>query len=228
MTEADLAAEPTRVGILGGTGKLGGGLALRWAASGVPVTIGSRDVGKATARAEELRDRLPDGAADLDGATNAVACEASVVVAAIPATGAGELIGDLASELAGRVVISAVNPLAFDGRGPRPVRLEGAASAAELLADRAPQARFVAALHSVSSVNLARLDTPLADDVLVCGDDEDAVAVAVAAIGRLGVRPVTVGPLRLAATLEALTAVLLSVNRRHAVHAGLRLTGLDG
>jgi predicted dinucleotide-binding enzyme len=109
-----------------------------------------------------------------------------------------------------------------------PATTEGAASAAELLAARVPDAHVVAALHSVSSVTLGRLDTALEDDVLVCGDDESAVAAAVTAIGRLGVRPVTVGPLRLAATLEALTAVLLSVNRRHAVHAGLRLTGLDG
>jgi NADPH-dependent F420 reductase len=218
---------PSRIGILGGTGKLGRGLAQRWATAGIEVVIGSRDADRADTRAAELTADLPATAATLRGGANAEAAAAPLVVAAIPAEGAGELVAGLADTLDGAVLLSAVSPLTFDDRGPQPSTVDSAPSAAELLAARAPGAAVVAGLHTTSSAVLGRLGTTLDEDVLLCGDDEDALATAAAAVDLLGgARAVTVGPLRLAATLEATTAVLISANQRHRTHAGLRLTGL--
>lgn len=228
-TATRLDGEPLRVGILGGTGKLGAGLAQRWARAGYAVTIGSRDAERAASRAAELRAGVPDAAGTLEGAANAVAAKAPLVIAAIPAEGAEELIGEIAAELDGAVLVSAVSPLRFDKQGPAPDVVEGAASAAEALSLRAPGARVVAGFHTVSAVSLAELDRPVDEDVPLCGDDEDALALVVDALGHLdGARPVVVGALRLAPILEGMTAVLIGVNRRYKVHAGLRVTGLDG
>jgi 8-hydroxy-5-deazaflavin:NADPH oxidoreductase len=217
----------TRVGILGGTGKLGAGLALRWAAAGIEVTIGSRDPARAASVAADLCAKLPEGSATLDGAANAVAADRPVVVASIPTEGADTLVGDLADVLAGRILVSALSPLAFDARGPRPGEV-GAASAAELLATCAPDASVVGGFHTVSAVTLRRTEDPLDEDVLLCGDDDAAVAQVAALVDDHldGARAVHCGPLRLSASLEALTAVLISINKRHRAHAGLHVTRL--
>jgi 8-hydroxy-5-deazaflavin:NADPH oxidoreductase len=219
---------PTAIGILGGTGKLGAGLAIRWAAAGIPITIGSRDPERAAAAAADLRTALPAGAAAIDGAGNAVAARHPVVVASIPTEGADELVTAIADELAGGILVSALSPLDFDARGPRPGVVSGAASAAALLALCAPDATVVAGFHTVSAVSLRRLEEELDEDVLLCGDDDEAVARVAALVDDhlVGARAVHCGPLRLAATLESLTAVLISVNKRHRAHAGLRVTGL--
>lgn len=218
----------TSVGILGGTGKLGSGLAVRWAAAGIDVTIGSRDPERAEATATELRGELPDGAGALEGAGNAEAATRPVVVAAIPTRGAGELVGGLAEQLTGRILVSALSPLAFDERGPRPARVDEADSAAELLAAAAPAATVVAGFHTVAAATLRRLAEPLDEDVLLCGDDDDAVARVAALVDDhlAGARGVHCGGLHLAAALESLTAVLISVNQRHRTHAGVRVTRL--
>lgn len=217
----------THVGILGGTGKLGAALARRWAAAGLDVVIGSRDADRAASRSADLREGLPHGAGALTGGTNADAAGAPIVVAAIPTEGAEELVATLADRLAGSILVSALSPLAFDDGGPRPVSLE-AGSAAQLLAAAAPAARVVAGFHTVSAVSLGDLGAPLDEDVLLCGDDDEALRQVAALVDDHleGARAVGVGPLRLAGTLEALTAVLIATNRRHRVHAGVRVTGL--
>jgi 8-hydroxy-5-deazaflavin:NADPH oxidoreductase len=222
-------ADTTTVGILGGTGALGAALARRLAAGGCTVTIGSREPSRAVDRAAELTAGLPADAGSITGGANADAATAEVVVAAIPTAGAGELVGPLADQLAGRVLVSTLSPLEFDGSGPRPARIE-AGSAAELLAAAAPTARVVAGFHTVAAATLGDLDRPLSEDVLVCGDDDDALEVVRQLIDdRLGgARGVVVGPLRLASVLEGMTAVLIATNRRHRAHTGVRLTGLDG
>lgn len=217
----------TDVGVLGGTGKLGSGLARRWAAAGLSVTIGSRDPARAGVRAAELAADLPAGSGTVVGGSNADAARSPVVVAAIPTEGAGDLVGPLGAELAGNVLVSTLAPLEFDGDGPTPGRVE-AGSAAELLAAAAPSARVVAGLHTIAASGLADLAADLDEDVLLCGDDDEALA----AVARLvddhlpGARAVMVGPLRLAAALEGLTAVLVSTNKRHRAHTGVRITGL--
>lgn len=216
------------VGILGGTGKLGAGLALRWAAAGVPVTIGSRDPDRAETIAAELREELPAGAGSLlVGRSNQMAATRPIVVAAIPTEGSEALIRGLADELAGGILVSALSPLTFDAGQPRPAGVTGAESAAELLAAAAPDATVVAGFHTVAAGSLRRLAEPLDEDVLLCGDAESVARVAPLIDDLLpGARAINCGPLHLAATLEALTAVLISINKLHRTHAGVRLTGL--
>jgi 8-hydroxy-5-deazaflavin:NADPH oxidoreductase len=215
------------VAIMGGTGPLGKGVAARLARAGVEVALGSRDPDRARAAADEVRGWLGDDAPAVGAGGNAeVVASADVVLVAVPYEGLEAIIEQLADELDGRLVISAVNPLTFDDRGPVPIAVEEG-SAAERVAARCPGARVVTALNSVSSRELKRLDVPLDDDVPVLGDDEQAVAEVVDLLARIdGCRPVPAGPLRLSRIAEDLTCLLLSVNRRHKAHVGVRFTRL--
>jgi 8-hydroxy-5-deazaflavin:NADPH oxidoreductase len=227
VTSATPEPATADVGVLGGTGKLGSALALRWAASGLTVTVGSRDPQRGVDRAAQLSAELPSGSGAILGGSYADAADAPVVVAAIPTEGAGDLVGPISGRLAGRVLVSTLAPLEFDADGPTPGHLE-VGSAAALLAAAAPGARVVGGFHTVSAVGLGDVDAPLDEDVLLCGDDDDALAATAALVDDHlpGARAVVVGPLRLAAALEGLTAVLIATNKRHRAHAGLRVTGL--
>lgn len=220
-------AEPDRtVGIVGGTGALGRGLAARWARAGVPVVIGSRDPQRAEERATELRERLGSGTASIGAGTNVEAASQDLVALCVPWEGLDALLSGLAGPTAGRIVICAVNPLAFDGSGPYAPEVDGG-SVAEQVARALPDATVVGAFHTVSSHVLGRLDEPVEDDVPVVADDEDAATRVAALAGRIdGCRGVVVGPLRLAATLERLTPVLISVNKRAKAHVGVRFSRL--
>jgi 8-hydroxy-5-deazaflavin:NADPH oxidoreductase len=217
----------TVVAIVGGTGPLGRGVAARLARAGVTVHLGSRDPARARAAADEVAGWLEvDPEAIVSGGNAEVVAAADVVLLAVPYAGLAPTVDQLAASLDGRLVVCAVNPLTFDEHGPMPLEVEDG-SAAELVAARVPTARVVAALHSVSSRELKRLDAPLDDDVPVLGDDEEAVAAVVALLERIdGCRPVAAGPLRLARVAEDLTCLLLSVNRRHRAHVGIRFTRL--
>jgi NADPH-dependent F420 reductase len=209
------------IGILGGTGDQGRGLAYRWAVAGIDVVIGSRDADRARDAAREIGFGTR-GAANID-----VAAEADVVVVAVPWEGHAELLHSLAAALAGKVVVDCVNPLGFDDRGAYVLDVEdgsAAQQAAALLVD----SRVVAAFHHVSAVllNNRALDT-IDCDVLVLGDDRGATDTVQRLASQIpGVRGLYAGRLRNARQVEALTANLISVNRRHHSHAGLRLTGL--
>jgi NADPH-dependent F420 reductase len=228
-----MTAPSTPVAIVGGTGGLGRGLAARWVAAGIDVVLGSRDPQRAAEAAAKVGGALDDAGVDADargslsaGGNAEVVGDAEVVVMAVPHGGLDEAFDAVGAQLAGRIVLSVVNPLTFDDTGPVPVEVpEG--SAAARIAAALPEARVVAGLHSVSSRQLLRLGEPLDDDVPLVGDDEDALAAVAALVDRIdGCRAVVAGPLRLARPLEELTCVLLSVNRRHRVHTGLRLTRL--
>jgi NADPH-dependent F420 reductase len=150
---------------------------------------------------------------------------ADVVIAAIPWEGHGELLSSLAAELSGKIVIDCVNPLAFDARGAYSLPVaEG--SAAEQAAGLLPDSRVVAAFHHVSAKLLLDPEVAAMDlDVLVLGDDREATDVVQALAGRIpGMRGVYAGRLRNAGQVEALTANLVSINRRYKAHAGLRVT----
>lgn len=209
------------VAVLGGTGDQGRGLARRWGLAGQRVILGSRDAARAEAAAGELPGPV-------SGAANAGAARAGdVVVVAVPWQGHGELLAGLADELAGKVVVDCVNPLGFDRQGAYALPVaEG--SAAEQAAQLLPHSRVVAAFHHVSAVVLLdetvdRVDT----DVLVLGDDREATDLVQALAGRIpGLRGIYGGRLRNAHQVEALTANLISVNRRYKAHAGLRVTDL--
>ena len=207
------------VGVLGGTGPQGRGLALRLGAAGLPVVVGSRDAG----RAAEAASRIGHG---VRGATNRECARAAdTVVVAVPYSGHAALLAELADDLAGRLVVDCVNPLGFDAQGPYPLDVpEG--SAAQQAAALLPGCRVVAAFHHVSAVLLEdptvrSLDT----DVLVLGDDREATDLVCDLVALLpGMRGIYAGRLRNARQVEALTANLIAVNRRYRAHAGIRVT----
>jgi 8-hydroxy-5-deazaflavin:NADPH oxidoreductase len=209
------------IGILGGTGDQGRGLARRFALAGHEVIIGSRRHERAQAAAEELGHGVR-GLANRDCAR-----EAGVVIAAVPWDGHGELLAGLVPELAGKVVVDCVNPLGFDKQGAYPLPVpEG--SAAQQAAALLPDSHVVAAFHHVSAVLLLDPEVETIDlDVLVLGDDRNATDLVQALAGRIpGMRGVYAGRLRNCGQIEALTANLVSINRRYKAHAGLRITDI--
>jgi hypothetical protein len=214
------------VGILGGTGDQGRGLARRLAGAGNPVIIGSRDAHRAAAAAAGL-DAEPE-IRDICGMANEDAARAAdVVIVAVPWEGHRDLLAALAGPLAGKVVIDCVNPLGFDARGAYPLPVEEGSAAGQAAAVL-PESSVVGAFHHVSAVLL--LDPGVAEidlDVLVLGDDRAATDLVQALAARIpGVRGVYGGRLRNCGQVEALTANLVSVNRRYKVHAGLRITDI--
>ena len=209
------------IGILGGTGDEGRGLACRFARAGNPVIIGSRSPERAAAAAQALGPDL-----GIRGMANAdAAAAADVVIVAVPWDGHGDLLTSLAGALAGKVVIDCVNPLGFDQHGAYPLAVaEG--SAAQQAAAVLPDSMVVGAVNHVSSVLLLDPAVDRVDlDVLVLGDDRRATDLVQALAARIpGVRGVYAGRLRNCGQVEALTANLVSVNRRYKAHAGLRVT----
>jgi len=211
------------IGILGGTGDQGRGLARRFALAGNPVIIGSRSAERAVAAAQALGADL----SILGMANSDAAAAADVVIVAVPWEGHDDLLRSLAAPLTGKVVIDCVNPLGFDSRGAYPLPVaEG--SAAEQAAAVLPESSVVGAFHHVSAALLLDPEVPAIDlDVLVLGDDRAATDLAQALAARIaGVRGVYAGRLRNCHQVEALTANLVSVNRRYKAHAGLRITDL--
>jgi 8-hydroxy-5-deazaflavin:NADPH oxidoreductase len=210
------------IGVLGGTGDEGRGLARRLSMAGHRVIIGSRKAERAAAAAAELGGGLLSGAENRDAAATA-----DVVIAAMPWEGHRDLLASLAEPLAGKVVIDCVNPIGFDSRGAYALSVpEG--SAAEQAAAVLPDSTVVGAFHHVPAGLL--LD-PAADtvdmDVLVLGDNRAATDLVIAIAGEIpGMRGIYGGRLRNCGQVEALTANLVSINRRYSAHAGIRITGV--
>lgn len=207
------------IGVLGGTGEQGRGLAYRWAQAGQSVVIGSRDAERAQAVAAEI-------GASVSGATNAdCAAESDVVVAAVPWAGHEALLTSLAAELAGKIVVDCVNPLGFDKQGAFALPVEQG-SAAQQAAELLPESTVVAAFHHISAVLLLDSSiTALDTDVLVLGDDRTATDTVQALANRIpGLRGIYGGRLRNASQVEAFTANLISINRRYKAHGGIRVT----
>lgn len=216
--------------IVGGTGALGFGLALRLAREGVAITIGSRDAARAQAAAARARDQLPDAA--IEGRENAHAVAGvPVVLLCVPFRNQSENLTNLKPALQdGQLLIDATVPLAAAVSG-RATRVLGVpqGSAAQQAAEMAPDGvRVVSALHTVSAASLSDLDRDLDEDVLVCGDRRADKREAAALIDRVpGLRCVDCGRLEMARITESLTALMISVNGRYKTRAGLKLTGLD-
>lgn len=224
------ASPPGPIALIGGTGRLGPGLALRWACAGVPVVIGSRDAPRAAERAAEIALRVADagGGAEVGGMANSEAAAAGrVACVTIPHEGQAELLPRLASQLAGKVVMSTAVPVRFDP-GTEPAAVEVAeGSAAQQVAALLPGARVVGAFHTVSSAHLSRLDRPLDEDVLLCADDGGAKAEVQRLVELIpGLRAVDCGGLASSRLTEQLTVLLLGVNRRVRRSAGIRLVGI--
>jgi len=210
---------------IGGTGAEGKGLALRYALAGHPVIIGSRAADRAAAVAADL-NQTP-GLARISGAANLTAASAaSIIFLTVPYTAQADTLPALAAAVTGKLVISAVVPMAFEGGRPAVLAVpEG--SAAQQAVALLPGARVAAAFHHLSARHLADLPHPMEGDVLVCADDAAAKQETLALVAAVtGLRGVDAGGLTNARTVEAMTAVLLSINRRYKINAGLRVVGL--
>jgi NADPH-dependent F420 reductase len=213
-----------KIGVIGGTGKEGRGLALRWARAGHDVVIGSRDIARAEASAAELSETC---GRRITGGDNAAAAGCDVVVVSVPYAAHEPTLRGLVAELRGRVVVDLVVPL----QPPKVSRVHlppGGAAALEAQAILGEGSRVVGALHHVSSTLLEDLGHEMVGDVLVCGDDKGALEVVIGLVADLGMRGVEAGALANAVALEAMTPVLIHMNKRYKRHGlGLTIAGLD-
>jgi NADPH-dependent F420 reductase len=221
------ASEP--IPIIGGTGALGWGLAMRWARAGQPVVIGSRSTDRAAEAAGRVREAAPD--ADVEALENADAAKRGpIVFLTVPFRAQSENLTNLREALQpGQILVDCTVPLAaaVSGKATRSLGVwQG--SAAQQAQEMAPEGvTVVAALHTVSAPRLADPDEELGEDVLICGDRKaDKARVAALVEGIPGLRAVNAGALEMARIVEQLTPMLISVNTRYRTHAGIRLTGL--
>jgi len=224
-------AELPTIPIVGGTGALGAGLALRWARAGAPIAIGSRSVERAEEAAAKLRKAVPG--AKVEGLLNENAARAAeIVFLTVPFRAQSENLNNLREALRpGQILVDCTVPLAaaVSGKATRSLGVwQG--SAAQQAQEMVPEGvTVVAALHTIGAPTLADPDAELDEDVLVCGDckaDKARVAGLIELIP--GLRAVNAGPLEMARIVEQLTPLLISVNVRYKAHAGIKLTGLPG
>jgi 8-hydroxy-5-deazaflavin:NADPH oxidoreductase len=221
--------DPSPVCIIGASGALGFGLALRLGRTGVPIAIGSRSAERAAEAVERARATAPEGS--FAGYENAAAVAvAETVILSVPFRNQSETLTNLRGALrAGQLLIDASVPLAAAVSG-RATRMLGVwqGSAAQQAREMVPEGvRVVSALHTVSAASLSDLDCELAEDVLLCGDARADKREAAALLERVdGLRCVDCGRLEMARITESLTALLIAVNARYKAHAGIRLTGL--
>jgi 8-hydroxy-5-deazaflavin:NADPH oxidoreductase len=217
------------VPIIGGTGALGFGLALRLARARVPVVIGSREPSRAEEAAGRVRERVPE--AEAEGLENTDAAKRGpIVLLCVPFRAQSENLTNLKDALEpGQILVDATVPLAAAVSG-RATRLLGVpqGSAGQQAQEMVPDGvRVVSALHTVSAPSLGELDHEMDEDVPVAGDDAQAKRAVAELIGRIpGLRPVNAGRLETARLIEGLTPLLISVNARYKSHAGVRFTGL--
>ena len=216
--------------IVGGTGALGFGLAVRFGRAGVPVVIGSRDAGRAREAVARARERVPAGT--FSGGENAEAVqEAPIVILSVPFRSQSETLTNLKPVLSeDQLVVDATVPLAaaVSGKATRTLGVwQG--SAAQQAQEMVPDGvRVVSAFHTVSAALLTDLDHELDEDVLVCGNRrEDKTRVAELVDRIEGLRAVDCGPLEMARIVEQLTPLLISINVRNKTRAGIRITGLS-
>lgn len=215
------------VAVIGGTGPAGKALALRLAASGIDVVIGSRSAERAVGICDELKAAWPDRVLALDGADNAkAALMADLLILATPWNAATETAQGLATEFAGKVVVSMGNALErVDGEFRAVTPPHG--SVAQGVQHAVPAALVTAAFHHLPAREVADLTRPVEGDVLVCGNDDVAVAATCDLVAKVAaLRPLKAGSLAAAGPIEAFTAVLLGVNVRYKARSSLHLTGI--
>jgi NADPH-dependent F420 reductase len=215
-----------QVGILGATGPAGQALAARLASVGFGVVIGSRSLERATDACEQITKRWPERDLPLTPGTNVDAALGQLVVVATPWDAAATTAASVADHLAGKVVISMANALTKVGAELRPlIPPEGSVAAAVQKA--VPAAFVAAAFHHLPARAVADLSRPVAGDVLVCADLAQAVEATADVVRRIpDLRPIHAGSLASASPVEAFTAVLLEVNRRHKARATITLSGI--
>lgn len=215
------------IAVIGGTGAEGSGLAVRWAAAGYPMVIGSRSAEKATTACAELGALLPAGSASLSGESNAdAAAAAEIIVLSVPYAAQHDTIAQIAAASVGKVLITVGVPL-MPPKVSTVWRPEGGSAAEEAQAQLGDQVRVVAAFQNVSAGHLQDLSWTPDCDVLVTGDDKAAKQIALELAAAAGFFGVDAGPLANASVVEGLTAVLIGINIRHKVKgSGIRITGI--
>ena len=223
---SDTIERQTTLAILGGTGKEGAGLAMRWALSGYRVIIGSRSPDKAIGRSAEMNAEM--GQDLLCGMSNADAAAASdLVVLSVPYSAHKSTLQGVRDQCRGKIVVDLTVPL----RPPEVMAVNlpaGGAAALEAQAILGHDSTVVAAFQNVSAVKLKQLDQAVDCDVLVCADDDAAMAAVIELAEAAGMRGVDAGALKNAVAVESLTPVLLHINKSYKVQgAGIRITGLD-
>ena len=226
---ADQPVQTDPIPILGGTGALGYGLAVRWARAGMHVVIGSREADRAVEAAERIRGAV-DGA-EVEGLANEeAAARGPIAFLTVPFRAQSETLNNLRGALQpGQTLVDCTVPLAaaVSGKATRSLGVwQG--SAAQQAQEMVPDGvTVVSALHTVGAPTLSDLDATLDEDVLVCGDKKRDKAPVARLIERIdGLRAINAGPLEMARIVEQLTPLLISVNVRYKAHAGLRLVGL--
>jgi 8-hydroxy-5-deazaflavin:NADPH oxidoreductase len=214
-----------RIAILGGTGAQGTGLALRLAAAGHGVTIGSREADKARGAASEASARTGKAIAGADNRSAAGGAE--IVVLTVPYAVQRATVEDVLDQLQGKILVDATVPLA-----PPKVSVvqlpDGQSAVAAIQALAGKTVRVVSAFQNVSAQHLKDLEHAVDCDVLVCGDDQGACDIVIGLCADMGLRGLYAGPIRNSAAAEALTSVLININRRYKVPggAGIRITGI--
>lgn len=218
------------IAVLGGTGALGFGIAVRLTAAGHAVVIGSRDAARAEGAADRLRAIVPE--ADVRGCANGDAARAAdrLVILSVPLTSQVSTIKAVAEDLeAGKILLDATVPLA-PAVGGRPTQLVGlwSGSAGEQAAAAVPPGvGVVSGLHTLSAASLEALDQNLDQDTLICGDSKADKQVVLDLIGSVtGLRVVDAGRLEMSRLVESLTPLLIGINIRNKTHAGIRIVGL--
>ena len=221
---------PSPVPIVGGTGSLGFGLAVRLARAGVPTVLGSRRRESAEEAAQRARERVPEG--DIEGLENAEAVtRGEIVFLTVPFRAQSENLTNLREALReGQVLVDATVPLAAAVSG-KATRILGVpqGSAAEQAQEMAPEGvTVVSALHTVAGNALSDLEHDLDEDVLICGDEREPKRRVAELVDRIaGLRAINAGALETARLVEGLTPLLISINARNKATAGIRLTGID-
>jgi 8-hydroxy-5-deazaflavin:NADPH oxidoreductase len=217
--------KPT-LAILGGTGKEGSGLAVRWVHAGYPVIIGSRDGARAQATANELAT-LIDKNAKLSGANNLeAATKAQIIVLAVPYNAQLATAQEIRAALDGKLLIDVTVPL-VPPKVDRVQLPEGGSAVVRLQQLLGPQVQVVSAFQNVSAHHLKELGHPIDCDVLICSDSAEAREVVVALAKAAGMRGINAGALANSAAAEALTSLLIAINKRYKVpSSGIRITGI--
>ncbi len=221
-----MSADKATIAVLGGTGKEGGGLALRWAHAGHRVLIGSRTAERAEEAASAMRETLGSAASLGSGTNRDVAAEAEIVVLSVPYAAQQATAEEVADLLQGKILIDVTVPL-VPPKVSR-VQLPEGGSAVEALQRKLGEGvRVVSAFQNISAHHLTKLDEVMDCDVLVCADDAAAADAVVALSEEIGLTAWNAGPLANSAVAEGLTSVLIALNRRYKVPgAGIRITGV--
>jgi len=220
-----MADDLPAIAIIGGTGRIGPGLALRWAMAGYQVIIGSREATRAEAQAAEIAGEIGEGPAPRGMTNRAAAAAADIVVVTVPFAAHDKTLTAIRDAVQGKIVVDVTVPLVPPDVRKVQLPPDGAAAvaASRLLG---ADVRVVAAFQNIAAAHLRDRDHAIDCDVLVCGDDVAAREAVIALAEAAGLRGWHAGPLANAAAADALTSVLISINRTYRIEgAGIRITG---